>query len=118
MQICFYVDFKTSVLLYLFVLVSFLKSTSLSSLYKPVDFSSSLFDNKDSIWMPTCSQILAPSKLPMVTPKQLSVVFFSKVHYYCTIRIYYNALLYAIVFLEFQCIAGQTGSYYLIFLLI
>ena len=35
----------------------FLKSTSPSSLYEPVDYWSSLFNIKDSIWMPTSSQI-------------------------------------------------------------
>ena len=54
----------------------FLKSTSPSSPYKPVDCLSSLFDNKDNIWMPTSSQISAPSKLPMVTSKQLSIFVF------------------------------------------
>ena len=85
MQICFYLDFKTSVLKRfllsfrirsVFCLDIFLKSTNPSSLYKPIDCLSSLFDNKDSIWMPTSSQISAPSKLPMVTSQQLSVAFF------------------------------------------
>ena len=53
-----------------------LKSTSPSSLYKPVDCLSNLFDNKGSTWMPTSSQILAPPKLPMVTSKQVFVFFF------------------------------------------
>ena len=56
----------------------FLKSTSPSSLYKPVNCLSSLSDNEDSIWMPTSLQISAPSKLLMVTPKLLSVFFFSQ----------------------------------------
>ena len=59
-----------------FCLDVFLKSTSPSSLYKPVDFLSSLFDNEDNIWMPTSSQISARSKLLMGTSKQLSVFFF------------------------------------------
>ena len=63
----------------LFATLSFMYfTTSPSSLYKPVDCLSSLFDNKDNIWMPTSSQISAPSKLPMVTSKQLSVFFFFK----------------------------------------
>ena len=86
MQICFYSDFETSALkdfYYVFsysvcflFLDAFLKSNSPSSLYKPADCLSSLFDNKDNIWMPTSSQILAQSKRPMVTSKQLSVFFF------------------------------------------
>ena len=40
-----------------FCLDIFLKSTSPSSLCKPVDCLSSIFDNKDSIWMPAKSQI-------------------------------------------------------------
>ena len=60
-----------------FCLDVFLKSTSPSSLYKPVDYClSSLFDNEDNIWMPTSSQISAPSKLLMGTSKQLSVFFY------------------------------------------
>ena len=47
----------------------FLESTSPTSLCKPVDYFSRLFDNKDRAWMPTTSQILAPSKLPMVKSK-------------------------------------------------
>ena len=35
------------------------------------------------------------------------IFFTSKVHYNCIIRISYNVLLYAIFFLEYQCIAGQ-----------
>ena len=54
----------------------FLKSTSPSSLYKPVDCLSSLFDDKDTTGMLTSSKISAPSKLTMVTWKQLSVFFF------------------------------------------
>ena len=86
MQIYFYFDFETSVLKDFFYVFShlvcflfldvFLKSNSPSSLYKAVDCLSSLFDNKDNIWMPTSSQILAPSKLPMVTSKQFPVFFF------------------------------------------
>ena len=59
-----------------FYLDVFLKSTSLSSLYKPADCLSSLFDNKDSIWMSTSLHISAQSKLPMMTYKQLSIFFF------------------------------------------
>ena len=40
----------------------------------------------------------------------------SKACYYCIIRIAYNVLLYASLFLEYQCIAGQTRLHYLIFL--
>ena len=87
----------------------FLKIASPSSLYKPVDCLSSLFDNKNSIWMPTSSQILAISKLPMVTSRQLSVFFASKVCYHCITRISYNVLLYVSLFLEHRCIADQTG---------
>ena len=98
-----------------FCLDVFLKSTSPSSLCKPVDCLSSLFDNKDSIWMSTSSQISTPLKLPMVTSKQLSM-FFSKVRYHCIIMIFYDVLLYASLFREYECIAGQTELHYLIFL--
>ena len=60
----------------LFCLDILFKSTSPSSLYKPADYLSSLFDNKNSIGMPTSSQISAPSKLPMVMWKQFSAFFF------------------------------------------
>ena len=83
-----------------FCLDVFLKSTSPSLLYKPVDCLSSLCDNKDSIWMLTSSHILATSNLPMVSSKQLSVFFSSKVHCYFIIKISYNFLLYASLFLE------------------
>ena len=86
MQNCFYISISEPALLKIFImsfrirsafcLDVFLKSTSPSSLYKPVDCLSSLFDNKDNIWIPTSSQTSAPSKLPMVTSKQLSVFFF------------------------------------------
>ena len=49
-----------------FCLDAFLKKTS-----RPVACLSSLFDSKDSIWIPTSSQISAPSKMPMVMSKQL-----------------------------------------------
>ena len=39
-------------------------------------------------------------KLPLVTSMQLSLSFFSNVPYHCTIKISYNVLLYACVFLE------------------
>ena len=40
----------------------------------------------------------------------------SKVCYPCITRIFNNVLLYASLFQENQCIAGQTGLHYLIFL--
>ena len=47
-----------------FCLDVFLKSSSSLSQYKSVDCLSSLFDNRDSIWMPRSSQISAPSNCP------------------------------------------------------
>ena len=92
-----------------FYLDVFLKSTSPSSLYKLVDCVSSLFDDKDNIWMPTSSQVSAPSKLPMVTSKQLSVFFFFQE----------SLLLYNKDFLQWFIIRKSfsgIGLHYLIFL--
>ena len=58
-----------------FCLDVFLKTTSPSSLYNPVDCLSSLFDSNDSIWMLTSLQISTSSEVPMVTSKLLSVFF-------------------------------------------
>ena len=45
------------------------------------------------------------------------IFFSSKVCYHRIIRIFsYNVLLHASLFLEYQCIAGETGLHYLIFL--
>ena len=72
-----------------FCLEVLLKINCPSSLYNPINCLSSLFDSKDSIWIQASSQTSAPSKLPMVTSKQLSVFFSSKVGYHCIIRISY-----------------------------
>ena len=97
----------------------FLKSTSPSSLYKPVDCLSNLFDNKGSTWMPTSSQILTPPNCPWWCRSRFLYFFSSKVCYHCIIKTCCNFLLYASLFLEYQCIAGQTtGLHYLIFLLL
>ena len=72
-----------------FCLEVLLKINFPSSLYNPINCLSSLFDSKDSIWIHASSQTSAPSKLPMVTSKQLSVFFSFKVGYHCIIRISY-----------------------------
>ena len=42
--------------------------------------------------------------------------FLTKVRYHCIIRVSYNVLLNASLFLEYKCIARQTGLYYLMYL--
>ena len=67
---------KVCIISFLFHLFSVLKTISLS-LYNPADYLSSFFGSKDSIWMPISSQISVPSKLLMVTLRQLPIVSFS-----------------------------------------
>ena len=45
-----------------------------------------------------------------------ALCFFSKARYHSIIRISYNVLIHASLFVEYQCIAGQTTLHYLTFL--
>ena len=116
MQICFYFDFKTSVLkdfYYVFsysvcsLLDIFLRSTGPSSLYIPVDCLSSLFDNKNTVWMPKNSQFWLHQNCPWWGQSSFLYFVSSKACYHCIIRIAYHVLLYASLFLEYRRIAGQ-----------
>ena len=98
-----------------FCLDVFVKSTSPSSLYKRVNCLSSLFDNEDNIWMPTSLQILAQSKLHMVTSKQLSVFFFLQGSLLLYNKDFLQCFIIRKSFLEYECIAGQTGLHCLMF---
>ena len=124
MQICFYFDFETSVLkdfycvffVYdVFCLDVFLKSTSPSSLNKPLDSLLSLVDNKDNIWILTSLQISTP-KLPMVTLKQLSVFFFFQGSLLLYNEDFLQCFIISKSFSGILMCCWETGLHYVIFL--
>ena len=90
-----------------FCLDVFLKSTSPSFQYKPVDSLSSLFDNDMDV---DKLAVFGTIKTAQGYVEASFCFFFSsKVLYHSVIRISCNVLSYARLVLEYQCIAGQTS---------